>query len=343
MGIIARQQPGAEIGLPDPAAGIDPWPEQKAQVIGTGDLLEAGNVGQGGKPDVAPFGHHLETLANQRPIDARKRHDIAHRAQCHEVQPLAQIGLGAARPGVPAGLAQPSVDTDRQQECHAHRRHLLVRAVVIDPVGIDHRNGLWQRDLGHVVVDDDGVEPCPLGLGQWLESGHTAIDGDDDCSPIGLQLQQRGRVRPITFLAAVRNIDVDIAAYGAEKSQQQRRGGRAVDVIVAEHDNPLALLHGLRHPRDRCVHVLEMRRIRQEAAERRVEKIRHRVRIDIACRQKPCHCLRQPMTLGDGERRTLVGQPRSPASPGQRPFNAEKRCALAAFHAALRPSSAGRS
>ena len=32
--IVARQQPRAEIGLPDPAAGIDPRPQQEAEMIG---------------------------------------------------------------------------------------------------------------------------------------------------------------------------------------------------------------------------------------------------------------------------------------------------------------------
>src|SRR3546814_2938005 len=39
-GIVAGQQPCAEIGLADAAAGIDPRPEQEAEMIGTGGFAE---------------------------------------------------------------------------------------------------------------------------------------------------------------------------------------------------------------------------------------------------------------------------------------------------------------
>ena len=44
--IVARQQARAEIGLADPPAGIDPRPQQEAEMIGARRLAQPRHVGQ---------------------------------------------------------------------------------------------------------------------------------------------------------------------------------------------------------------------------------------------------------------------------------------------------------
>ena len=93
--IVAGQQPCAEIGLSDAASGIDARAQHEAKMIGARRLAQARHVGQRGQADVASVGHHPQALAHQRPVDAGQWHDIAHSPQGDEVEPLAQVRLGA--------------------------------------------------------------------------------------------------------------------------------------------------------------------------------------------------------------------------------------------------------
>ena len=294
-------------------------------MIGARRLAQARHVGQRGQADVAAVGHHPQALAHQRPVDAGQRHDIAHSPQGDEVEPLAQVGLGACR-AVPARLAQGAIDADRQQESHAHRRHLLVRAVVVQAIGIDHGHRLRQRDLRHVMVDDDQVEAHALRLGQRLEGGDAAIDRDHDRGALLLDAEQRRRIGAVAFLAPVGNVDGDVAADGPEEARQQRRRGGAVDVVVAEHHDLLALADRAHDARDGGVHVLEMRGIGQELAQGGLEEVRHAFEIDLARRQQAADRVGQAMALRHGKRHPLVGQPGRPPPAGERALDAEEGC-----------------
>ncbi len=61
--IVARQQACAEIGLADPSAGIDPRPQQEAQMIGARRLAQPRHVGKRREAGVAALLHHLQALA----------------------------------------------------------------------------------------------------------------------------------------------------------------------------------------------------------------------------------------------------------------------------------------
>ncbi len=125
--IVARQQARAEIGLADAAAGIDPRAQHEAQMIGARRLAQARDIGERREAGIAALLHHRQPLPHQRAVDAGQRHDVGHRAERHEVEPLAQVGLGP-RLAVPAGRAQRAVDADAQQEGDADGGELLVRA-----------------------------------------------------------------------------------------------------------------------------------------------------------------------------------------------------------------------
>ncbi len=177
-------------------------------------------------------------LRDQCPVDPGQRHDIAHRAERDEIEPLQEIGLGPA--AIPAGLAQRAVERDDQQKGDPDRGERAVRARLVEPVRIDHGERARQQRLRDVMIDDDHVEPG-LGRGrQRVMRGRAAIHRHDDRRPLGLEAQQRRRVRPIAFAQPVGDIDRGIAADRRKKAQQQGRRGRAVDIVIAEHDDPLA-------------------------------------------------------------------------------------------------------
>ena len=86
-----------------------------------------------------------------------------------------------------------------------------------------------------VMVADDHVEPGGLGLAERIERLRPAIDGDDEIDPAILQPDQRASARAIAFHQAVGDVGDRIGAEAAQQQDQQRRAGRAVDVIIAEN------------------------------------------------------------------------------------------------------------
>ena len=169
-GVAGRQQLGAQPGLADAAAGVDPWPEQEAGMVGGRRLMDVNDVGQRREPGIPAPCHHLEALGDERPVDADEGHDVADRAEGHEVQERQQVRLGPV--GVVAGRAQRAVESDDEQERDTDGGELAEAARVVEPVRVDHGGGRRQLRLGHVMVDDDDVEAGPVAA---AASGSNAV------------------------------------------------------------------------------------------------------------------------------------------------------------------------
>ncbi len=219
--IVGRQEPRAEIGLADAATGIDTRAQDEPRMVSIELLADPGRVAQRGETDIAAPAHHLEPLRHQRAVDAGERHDIANRAERHEIEPLHQIGLLPAL--IPARLAQRAIDASDEEKGHAHRGQHAMRAFLVEPVGIDHRERARQRGIAQMMIDDDDIESRIAGNAERRLRGDAAIDGDDDARALLFQLQQRGRVGPITFALAIGDIDGRLAVDGLKKAPQQRR------------------------------------------------------------------------------------------------------------------------
>ncbi len=95
-GSSVDEQPRAEIGRADPAAGIDPRPQDEAGVIGADRARRCRHVGQRREARIGAPPHHLEPLRHQRAVEAGQRHHVADRAERHEIEPVHQIGLAPA-------------------------------------------------------------------------------------------------------------------------------------------------------------------------------------------------------------------------------------------------------
>ncbi len=135
--VVGRQQARAKIGGADPAAGIDPRPQHETELIRVDGPVFGGNGGECLEAGVGRVPRHSQTLRDEGAVDARQWHHIAHRAERDEIEPLQQIGLGTV--AVPSGLAQGAVQRDHQQISDANRREHAVRAFLVEPVRIDHR------------------------------------------------------------------------------------------------------------------------------------------------------------------------------------------------------------
>ena len=322
-GIVAGKEPRAQIRCADAAAGIDARPQDEASVIGPKRLRHARHVGERRDAGIAALPHHLEALRDERAVQARERHHVAHGAERHEIEPRHEIGLGPAL--VPADAAQRAVDADGEQERHADGGERAMRARLVEPVGIDHRAGIRQGRLADVMIDDDHIEPC---LGSGLErgkGGDAAIDRDDDAGTFILEAEQRRRVRSIALALPVRDIDHDATARGLEKAPEQRRRGGAVDIVIAEHGDRLAPLERLDEARHGLVHVEEVRRIGQLVLETRLEKTLGRLGRDAAAREEPANELGACEALRNGKAGALVAGALAPQPPQQRALDPQYR------------------
>src|SRR2546430_16735142 len=91
--VVGREQARAEIGGADPAAGIDARPQHKAELVGVERTGLTGDRGERLHPGIGGTTHNAQALRDEHTVYAAERHDIAHRAERHEIQPLQKIWL----------------------------------------------------------------------------------------------------------------------------------------------------------------------------------------------------------------------------------------------------------
>ncbi len=247
-GIVGGEQADAEIGLADAAAGVDPRPEREAEIGAARIAGQPRCLDQRRQPDVAPGRHHLEPLRDEGAVEPLELRDIGDGAECHDVEQIEQLRLGApARE--PAARAQGADQRGAEQEGDADRGEMAMRGALalVEPVGVDDRMGDGKRGRAFVVIDDDHVEPGVARRLQGLERQRAAIDGDDQPRAALGEPDQRIGGRAIAFEQPVGDIIARRQPEIAQQPDQQRRRRRPVDVIVAEDRH--RLLRDDRHRR----------------------------------------------------------------------------------------------
>jgi hypothetical protein len=109
----------SEIGLADPAAGIDPRAERPAEIGRIGRPFEPRHLDQGIEADIAPLCHHLDALGDEGAIEAAKLGDVGDRAQGDEIEQVDQARLlasgeeGASAKGPDECRSEQEGDSDR--------------------------------------------------------------------------------------------------------------------------------------------------------------------------------------------------------------------------------------
>ncbi len=104
--VTHQHQPCAERRVADASAGVDPRPEQKAEMIGPRRPVQPGDVGQRAQADAAARAHHLQTLDDKGAVEAGQRRDIGHRRQGDEVEAEEKVGLQPLPPEALAGAGR---------------------------------------------------------------------------------------------------------------------------------------------------------------------------------------------------------------------------------------------
>src|SRR5437870_11618443 len=110
-----------------------------------------------------------------------------------------------------------------------------------------------------VVVGDDEID-AELAREQGLANdGDAAGDGNDAARPIRGELAERLAVEAVPLLVAVRDVRADDRAELAERTDEDRRAGDAVDVVVPVDDDALASRERTVEALDRPVQIAHRR------------------------------------------------------------------------------------
>ena len=198
---------------------------------------------------------------------------------------------------------------------------------IVGPVRVHQRIDLGQFVAGLVMVDDDDRHAELACFRQRLEAGGAAIDGDEQRRALARKRAHRLDVGAIALEDAVGDVDQGIEPAMAQMPGQQRRRGRAIDVVIAEDRDLLAARGRIRNALRRRLHLRHGMGIGHQFADGRIEKILDLVDPDIAARQHARQHFRQLVALRDRQRprRPPRVEPVAPQFAGRRTRHAEKR------------------
>ena len=173
---------------------------------------------------------------------------------------------------------------------------------IVLPVRIDDRERLRQRLVGKMMVDDEALHAEAARLGERLVAGGAAIDRDQQRRAALGERAHRLHIGPIALEQAVGNMDDRREPAMAQEARQRRRGGRAVDIVVAEDRDRLAAHDRIGEPRRRRRHAGERIWIRHQGAHGRVEERERVFDLDAAAGEHARQQFRQVVALHHRQR-----------------------------------------
>ena len=172
--VAFQQQPHAEIGTPDPPAGVDARPQHEAEMPGLGRAVQPRHVHQRGVADMIAAAHRDQALCHKGPVQPDQRRDIGDGAERDVMQHAQQIRL---RPfgGPEAAGAQLAIDSDQRHQHETDRGEMPEAGEVVGPVRIHQRLDVRQFIAALMVIDDHDRHPEPPCFGQRFKAGGAAI------------------------------------------------------------------------------------------------------------------------------------------------------------------------
>ena len=120
------------------------------------------------------------------------------------------------------------------------------------------------------MVDDDDLKSGGLGLRKRVICHCTAIDGHDQTAAPCADADKGLTRRAITLHQPVGDVITRIKTQHTQQADEQRRTGRAIDVIVPIDGDLFARLDRLRQTQCSMLHILEYRWVGHEVANGRV-------------------------------------------------------------------------
>ncbi len=173
---------------------------------------------------------------------------------------------------------------------------------IIRPVRVHQRVDHRQFIAGLMMINHDHRHAQPSGFGQWLETGRAAIHRHQQRGALFREHPHRFDVGAIAFEDAVGNVNQRIEPAMAQVPCQQCRRGSTIDIVIAEDRNLFAAHRRFRDALRRGFHLRHGIGIGHQLADGRIEKIVHRVDLDIAPGQHPRQHFRQMVALRNRQR-----------------------------------------
>jgi hypothetical protein len=299
--VAFEQQPHAEIGAPDPPAGIDARPEHESEMPGFRRTVEPRDIHQGGMTDVIAAAHCDQAFRHESAIEPGQRRDIGDGAERDVVQHAQQIRLGHFA-GPESARPQFAIDRDQRDQHESNRGEMAEPGKVIEPVRIHQGVDFRQLVAALMMIDDDDRHSQASRFSQRLEARGAAIHRHEQRSALARKHADGFDIGAIAFENPVGNMNQRIEPAMAQMPCQKRRRRCAVDVVIAENRDHFVSRCRVRDAFRGNFHLRHMMRIGHQFANRRIEKILDRINLDITSRQHPRQHLRQLMTLRDRKR-----------------------------------------
>ena len=242
--IGGQQQPGRRFGAAHPARRINPGGQGEHR-CGSGHPLvshprDLHQLGQSRPPALV---HHLQPSAHQRAVFPPQLHHVRQSAQRHQIAVFLHHLVGI------------TVQRANQLEGHTHPGVVLAGAAAVRPVRIHHRHRLRQGFLRLVMVGDDHVHPQFRRVGGLLQRGDAVVHRYQQFGAHLLELFHRIPVQTVALALSLRDVVHHVRFPLGQEVVQQRRGGHAVGVVIAEHRDPLVAVDGPLNAFHRRVHI----------------------------------------------------------------------------------------
>ena len=299
-----EQQARREIGAGHAAGGVHARRHHEGDVVGVDGLAgQARDVEQRAQADlVRALRELLEAELGDDAVFADERHHVGQRANRGDLHE----GL---QPALTAGLLTQAL---HQLQRHAHAGQVLVGIAAVAALRVHDGERLRQFGIGLVMVGDDEIHPEFAGAARRLGGADAAVDRDDDSGAVGVQTLDGGRLQAVAVAQPFGDEVRDVAAEQFERPPQDHRGGDAVDVVVAVHDDPFLAGDGAEQAVDRRRQVGELPRILQVRQRRPQEPIGGFRIVVAADGEQPRHHRRQVELALETRGRGLVAGPRLP-------------------------------
>jgi hypothetical protein len=140
--------------------------------VGGDRSVDAGTFKKRGETGARSAGDLVETAGDECSVGAAEWHDIADGADRDEIDVSVKIDC----------LSQVIGERSQGDEGDAAAGEVPKRIGGAVQVWIDDGNGIGQRILGGVMVNDDHIELPLVGIGNLFAGAGAGIDGDDESS-----------------------------------------------------------------------------------------------------------------------------------------------------------------
>ena len=295
-------------------------PSRKPRCQGSGGPDKPRCIHQRGQPDLLAPAQRDQALGDEGAVEALERHHVGDGAERDQMQAAT---AGRARGRMPVQKlrrrnSRVSATSVRNTSPTAARWPRPERSSA--RFGLTMASCRRQFLVGLMMVEDHNVEPELAGFYERYMAGGPAIDGDQKLDAALGKRADGVHIRPVAFENPVRNVDDRIEPAVPQIMRQQRRGGGAVDIVIAENRYTFAVDNGMREARAGRFHIGQRMRIGHQPLDGGIEIGRHFVRLDAAAGEHARQQFRHAVALRDGRARAP-----GPARPNGRARPARSR------------------